>query len=81
MGASSEGGGQLWRLDLVHFVKFSGLDSLPLVNAKVLAPIPLERRSNTERMKSARFSSRRDAGPRVVHLQPFVSMRAMFLHV
>lgn len=41
MGAYSGGGGQLWRLDLIHLVKFSGLDSLPLVNAEVLASLPL----------------------------------------
>lgn len=66
MGAYSGGGGQLWRLDLIRLVKFSGLDSLPLVNAEVLASLPLDRRrSHTERMKH------RAAGPRVVHLQPF----------
>lgn len=64
------GGEQLWRLNLIHLVKFSGPDFfffLSLVSAKHRRHSGFERRSHTERMKRAR----RDTNPRVVHLQPF----------
>lgn len=77
---ASVGGEQLWRLSLIHLVQFFWPWFLFFFcrQRKALAPLSigaaLTHGANEER-------ARRDTNPRVVHLQPFVSMRAMFLRV